>query len=360
MAYRQLVNPNLDPYIRQGNSVLTDWYGWCLAYVQSAYAVGWSGSNAWEAWSGRIAVRHADRNIPGGVYVPIWFSGYGGLGHVAIYKDGQVWSSPWHHKPYADVLNSIEETERIYGVRYEGWSEDLAGRQLIENAPDPVPLPLPVPIVIQPEPILETPPSPYVPPAPPITAPQPEKYKLVTTVKYYGSLDDAKNDRNALRTVAAGEYFVFATDNIFKNLSTSNMDDQNKWINILENKAVVTPPTTRVDPPELTEEVPNPVGNVEAPNWRGTLNLGYAGLFVFIKDTPVVDLEGKHQTKYAKNGDYLQISGKFTGPDGHEYARPINKPGYFMWYGVPVENLRPYDEVYSTKTTLEERQALHT
>lgn len=141
MSCSQLITPNLDPYLYQNGAVLTDWYGWCLLYVQTAFTTGWAGSNAWEAWTDHIKIKHLNRNIPSGMYVPIWFSGYGGLGHVAIYKDGQVWSSPWHHKPTADVMSSITEVERIYHVTYVGWSEDIGGMQVVEYTPDPVVVP---------------------------------------------------------------------------------------------------------------------------------------------------------------------------------------------------------------------------
>lgn len=138
MACTQLVTPNLDPVIYQSGHALTDWWGWCLAYGQTAFKSGWAGSNAWEGWIDHVKIKHLDQNIPSGMYVPIWFSGYGGLGHVCIYKDGQVWSSPWHHKPTADVMSSIAEVERIYGVKYVGWSEDIGGTQVVEYTPDPV------------------------------------------------------------------------------------------------------------------------------------------------------------------------------------------------------------------------------
>lgn len=132
MAWKQLVTPNLDPYIREGGVILNDWLGWCLAYAKTAFnAFGNTGGNAWQAWN-NTQFKHTDA-LPSGVYTPVWFSGYGGLGHVAIYKDGKVWSSPYTHKPYADVLNSIAEVERIYGVKYAGWSEDIAGVRVIEN-----------------------------------------------------------------------------------------------------------------------------------------------------------------------------------------------------------------------------------
>ena len=138
----QIKAPNLDPYITQNGVVLQDWLGWCLAYVQTAFGTGWAGATAWDSWSQKTQFKHADGNIPAGVYVPIWFSHtgtYGGItknwGHVAIYKDGVVWTSPYSHKPYADRL-TIPEIERIYNAKYVGWSEDIAGTKVIDLGGD--------------------------------------------------------------------------------------------------------------------------------------------------------------------------------------------------------------------------------
>lgn len=133
--WKQTKTPNLDPVVYQEGKILYDWLGYCLAYVQTAFGAGWSGLTAWEGWTVRTSGRHADWNIPSGVYVPIWFDGYWKgerLGHVAIYKDGKVWTSPYSNKPYADVLGSIAEVERIYGMKYVGWSEYVGSTRVIE------------------------------------------------------------------------------------------------------------------------------------------------------------------------------------------------------------------------------------
>lgn len=146
--WEQLVSPNLDPEIIEGNKVLTDWLGWCLAYGKNAYkAFGNTGDTAWKAWLS-TKFKHTDE-LPTGVYVPIWFSGYKGMGHVAIFykrPDGQIqiWSSPISHKPYADVWGSIDEIERRYGVTFVGWSEDIAnlkviGEKMSEFTKKPIP-----------------------------------------------------------------------------------------------------------------------------------------------------------------------------------------------------------------------------
>lgn len=137
--WKQTKSPNLDPYIKQGNIILTDWLGWCLAYVQSAFGTGWAGSTAWSGWTDITKLKHGDRNYPLNVYFPLWFDGYWNgqrLGHVVIgYWNGsslKIWSSPVTHKPYADTWTSIEAVERAYGMKYVGWSEDLGGTRVIE------------------------------------------------------------------------------------------------------------------------------------------------------------------------------------------------------------------------------------
>lgn len=105
---------------------------WCLAYIQSAFGTAHTSPSAWSEWNNVVRKKHSG-TPPKGVYVPIWFSGAGGYGHVAIYKDGKVYSSPWKAGTTSAVLNSIAETERIYGVKYVGWSEDLAGSTIIKE-----------------------------------------------------------------------------------------------------------------------------------------------------------------------------------------------------------------------------------
>lgn len=149
---KQLVQPNLDPYIYDGNVAINDWLGWCLGYVNAAFNVTPHAYTAWRAWTGTTQKRHEDRNFPTDVYFPIWFSHYGSYngtydnwGHVAIcYVRGdtgamQIWSSPITHKPFADTWNSIGEVERYYSSTFVGWSEDLGGVQLIDTSPDIAP-----------------------------------------------------------------------------------------------------------------------------------------------------------------------------------------------------------------------------
>lgn len=126
MSYTQVIKPNVNVKGR---------LGWCLEYVQDAYGVPWAGSSAWDAWTKRVKKKHTNA-LPKGVYVPIWFDGYWDgvrYGHVAIYKDGTVWSSPWDKQTGHSKLSSIKEVERIYSMKYVGWSEDIGGKQVIKE-----------------------------------------------------------------------------------------------------------------------------------------------------------------------------------------------------------------------------------
>lgn len=127
MSWVQVKSPNLN--------VQTS-IGMCLKYVQDAYGSGWAGSYALQGWQDIVKKKHYDWNIPRGVYVPIWFEGYWNgvnYGHVAIYKDGICWSSPYTNKRSHDRLGSIQEVERIYGMKYIGWSEDIGGTIVIRE-----------------------------------------------------------------------------------------------------------------------------------------------------------------------------------------------------------------------------------
>lgn len=127
MSWVQVKSPNLN--------VRTS-LGMCLQYVQDAFGSGWAGSYALQGWRDIVKKKHTDRNMPGGVYVPIWFEGYWdgvNYGHVAIYKDGVCWSSPYTNKGTHDQLGNIETVERIYGMKYIGWSEDIGGTTVIKK-----------------------------------------------------------------------------------------------------------------------------------------------------------------------------------------------------------------------------------
>ena len=183
MSYKQLLYPNLDNdpnhplYIYQGGGILMDWYGWCLAVVAGSYGAKGSSYSAKTAWQAN-GTKHWDRNIPEGIWTPLWYEG-GSYGHVVIgLREGNqltIYSSPYTHKPTFDVFKGelnwcLDYVGRVYGVGgFSGWSETVLDSAVmcweeppVENlAPEPVNNPQPVDN--SPEPELE-----------PVPVPEPE------------------------------------------------------------------------------------------------------------------------------------------------------------------------------------------
>lgn len=166
MAWKQILTPNLDNdpkhplYIYQGGGILTDWYGWCLAVVAGSYGAKGSSYSAKTAWQSNNT-KHKDRNIPEGIYVPLWYEG-GQYGHVVIgLRKGNnltIWSSPYTHiatfQKFSGELNwCLNYVGQVYGVGgFSGWTETVLNSRVIENkteevkpAPEPTPEPEPTP-----------------------------------------------------------------------------------------------------------------------------------------------------------------------------------------------------------------------
>ena len=166
MAWKQKLTPNLDDnpknplYIYQGGKILTDWYGWCLAVVAGSYKAKGSSYSAKTAWQANNT-KHKDRNIPEGIYVPLWYEG-GQYGHVVIgLRKGNnltIWSSPYTHiatfQKFSGEINwCLNYVGQVYGVSsFTGWSETVLDSRVIENVqeikpvePTPTPTPTPTP-----------------------------------------------------------------------------------------------------------------------------------------------------------------------------------------------------------------------
>lgn len=146
MAWKQVLSPNLDNdpkkplYVYQSGKILTDWYGWCLAVVAASYGAKGSSYSAKTAWQS-CNTKHKDRNIPEGIYVPMWYEG-GQYGHVVIgYRKGNsitIYSSPYTHKPTFQVFSGdlnqmLNYIGQVYGVgSFSGWSETVLNSRVIE------------------------------------------------------------------------------------------------------------------------------------------------------------------------------------------------------------------------------------
>lgn len=177
MAWKQILKPNLDNdpnnplYIWVGGTVLTDWCGWCLAVVAGSYGAKGSSYSAKTAWQS-CGTKHYDKNIPEGVYVPLWYGG-GEYGHVVIgYREGDsltVYSSPYTHTAtfvrfQGEINWLLDYVGQVYGVgNFSGWSETVLESRVIEVKTETKPTPKPDP---QPEPEPEPEPEPTPDPEP--------------------------------------------------------------------------------------------------------------------------------------------------------------------------------------------------
>lgn len=143
MAWKQIATPYLKDDLVVDN--LTDWAGWCLAVAEVAGGTPRKYASAWDAWVNN-RYKHTDRNLPDGLWVPVFWDGYwrgGRYGHVAWAKRSgsqiQIVSSPMYSKPYFDRfsgdLNSIiDYVTRAYGMTsFVGWGEELATKRFVQN-----------------------------------------------------------------------------------------------------------------------------------------------------------------------------------------------------------------------------------
>lgn len=178
--YKQILTPNLDNdpsrplYVYQGGGILTDWYGWCLAVVAASFGARGSSYSAKTAWQAN-GTKHWDRDIPEGLYVPLWYEG-GQYGHVVIgFREGNqltIYSSPYTHKPTFDVFRGelnyiLDFVGRVYGVGgFSGWTETvlnstvLAWKEPSQTPPEPPETQESDEIVQEPIPTPETPSAP--------------------------------------------------------------------------------------------------------------------------------------------------------------------------------------------------------
>lgn len=122
---KQLVEPDLSV---QGQS------GLCLAYVQNVFHTPHLYPNATTGWQ-QAEFKHGDA-LPD-VSVPVWFS-YKVDGHVAVWVPGQgVYSTTAQG---VKVFSSLESMMNYIGggIKYLGWSEDLATVRLVEGGDMPL------------------------------------------------------------------------------------------------------------------------------------------------------------------------------------------------------------------------------
>lgn len=113
---------------------------YCLEYAAKVFHCTTGMYSAWDAWKSTLYPHHDP--IPTDVSVPVWFDYYTDgyrYGHVAVSVPGKgFYSSPYNKPTGHNVLSSISEIERLYGVKYVGWSEDILERRVVKKGEDMV------------------------------------------------------------------------------------------------------------------------------------------------------------------------------------------------------------------------------
>lgn len=141
MGWTQLAGPNTS---------VQDQAGWCLRFTQAVFGAPARYYCAYDAWVA-TSLKHADRSLPEGVSVPVWYTWWGTIngeyrnwGHACaaiwIPEEGRhkILSSP--PSGYGQAwFNDIDHMARAYNLTYEGWSEDLNGLQTVSFTSQPIP-----------------------------------------------------------------------------------------------------------------------------------------------------------------------------------------------------------------------------
>lgn len=106
--------------------------GYCLQNVRLGYGIGSKYATAWDAWNN--TQQHKDRNVPGGVTVPLYYS-YNisgkNYGHINVrLPDGRVWSD-------GDIYASLSDYENKKAPNFVGWGESVNGVRVISYVSQP-------------------------------------------------------------------------------------------------------------------------------------------------------------------------------------------------------------------------------
>lgn len=136
MAWKQLVQPNLE---------IIETAGLCLQFARRVFGAPKVEDSAWEAWE-RAKHKHADRNFPAGVSVPLFFDWTGNIkwsdgvwrkaryGHAAVlHTDGKIYSSPLTGRGRA-WFATVDDLTRAFGggMTFVGWTEDISNVRVVE------------------------------------------------------------------------------------------------------------------------------------------------------------------------------------------------------------------------------------
>ena len=148
MGYQQLISPD---------TTVCENPGWCLGMATKVFFGAQGGYGcATDAWNAS-PTQNGSRDMPP-VSVPVWFSWWGNIdgtykdwGHVVVWVPGRGFlSSPgkWTDGYGQQWFGSLEEIERWFGCRYNGFTLDIMPNgsvAVLTDAPSPAPTPSPRP-----------------------------------------------------------------------------------------------------------------------------------------------------------------------------------------------------------------------
>lgn len=247
------------------------------------------------------------------------YSNPGGQPPVEVHNAGEIWT----------VTNKVHHVNGYDYYRREGQIDGfnvLDCDDYVEPVPEPVP---------------------YIPPAAPVPVTRAETYTLLTALPYYDAPQVAINRGKQTGALPAGIYYVWGKEGRAYNLSTSNMTNEGRWVDTIENKAPVVVPVTVIPKPLPQQPVADNT-------WKTTRSWFYPDrakydLYELQEDTVVKDLDNRGKDWYVnavetdKTGQsdntILRVHGTVY-KDGVKYylLHPPKDVNWEYWYVIPVTN----------------------
>ncbi len=183
----------------------------------------------------------------------------------------------------------------------------------------------------KPEPV----PAPTVP-APPLPYTAAEKYALVATVMTFDTAVDAQQRINGKGTLSAGTYYVWAKENKAYSLTTDNTQNQNKWVNIIDN---IIPKPVPVPVPVVAAPAPSPT--IPTNDWQKTFQpFSHSIRYKALRDLFILDIAGIDKNGIRiQEGEEVPMQGTFVRSNMvYMLCRLQSDTKKERWYGVPTDD----------------------
>lgn len=194
------------------------------------------------------------------------------------------------------------------------------------------------------------PPLPSTPPAAPLPITLAEKYTLLDIVPCFPTAVDASNDRNAVGTLDAKDYYVYSRDLGMVNLTDAASKNHNWWINPRDN---VIPAPPKPAPEPVVEPTPvvitTPSQDTESQirsTYQYLLTSKDPVAFTTTKPVTVTDILHFGQPITVQSNQSLHVYGTFRA-NNYWYAEVRTKSDihHYYLYGIRItnrSNFQPY------------------